>query len=144
MSDLVHPGQTVATEDPRFIRNVAKYQKGILYCILANFACAALLFVLPESLFFLVGLLYIVVWIASLVFMIALSASVYNVLFTILFVLLLFIPLLGLIALLIVNQKATSILNKAGVKVGLLGAKASTLPEIKPPTNHPDHAQLPL
>jgi hypothetical protein len=38
------------------------------------------------------------------------------------------IPCVGLIVLLIINSKATGILKKNGVRVGLLGAKMSDLP----------------
>ena len=47
----------------------------------------------------------------------------------ILFMLGTLIPLLGLILLLVINQKATSYLNRCQIKVGLMGAKLSDLPQ---------------
>jgi ABC-type enterochelin transport system permease subunit len=39
-----------------------------------------------------------------------------------------FIPLVGLIVLLIVNGKATNVLRQNGITVGLMGAKSSQIP----------------
>jgi hypothetical protein len=49
---------------------------------------------------------------------------------TILYLIAMFIPLLNLICLLDLNSKATSILRDAGIKVGLMGAKLSDLPDV--------------
>ena len=48
-----------------------------------------------------------------------------------LYIILAFIPLIGLIALFHINDKATKTLRANGVKVGLMGAKSSDLEKIK-------------
>lgn len=48
-----------------------------------------------------------------------------------LYIILAFIPLIGLIALLIINSKATKVLQANGIKVGLMGAKKSDLEKFK-------------
>ena len=46
----------------------------------------------------------------------------------VLYMLAMLVPYLGIILLLIVNQKATKLLNAHGIKVGLMGAKLVHLP----------------
>jgi hypothetical protein len=47
------------------------------------------------------------------------------------YIILVFIPLIGLLALLHLSRKATKTLQANGVKVGLMGARASDLEKIK-------------
>jgi hypothetical protein len=53
----------------------------------------------------------------------------YSALITMLLMLAMFVPLVGLVCLLVVNAGATRRLREAGVRVGLLGASAKDLPE---------------
>lgn len=48
-----------------------------------------------------------------------------------LYIVLAFIPLVGLLALLRLNGKATKALSSAGIKVGLMGAKQADLDRLK-------------
>lgn len=46
----------------------------------------------------------------------------------VLYLVAMFVPLASLIFLLVLNQKATTLLTEAGIKVGLMGARPSDLP----------------
>lgn len=105
------------------VRSVALYQKGILVCILLNLCAGFGRFLIPQELQILAVLGILAVCLAGTVFVFLLSTKVYGVGLGILFGLLTFIPCLGLIMLLIINGKATSVLQQNGYKVGLLGAK---------------------
>jgi hypothetical protein len=75
-------------------------------------------------------LLYIasgVLSIAGTVFVFMLAMKVYSTGLGIVLGLLTLIPCVGLIVLLIVNGKATSVLQANGISVGLLGADPSTI-----------------
>jgi hypothetical protein len=108
----------------REVLAVAKAQKGVLWCVLANLACIAFpplyLVVLPFQLYFIYKL-------AS-----ALKSKV-----PILWVLGMFLPLLSLILLLILSQGATRAIQAAGFKVGLMGAKVSEIENGLPKAGHP-------
>ena len=106
------------------IVQVAKNQTFLLYCVLA------------KLLFYLVGLLMgpvmpivgLAVIVCSIVFFVKLRLAMKKGLpLTIVAVILLFIPLVGLLTLLINSAAATKILRSAGLKVGLMGVSASQL-----------------
>ena len=106
------------------IVQVAKNQTFLLYCVLA------------KLLFYLVGLLMgpvmpivgLAVLVCSIVFFVKLRLAMKKGLpLTIVAVILLFIPLVGLLTLLINSAAATKILRSAGLKVGLMGVSASQL-----------------
>lgn len=105
------------------VRSVAIYQKGIMVCILLYFVAVIAQFMLPAQLHSALRLGALLVILAGGTFVFLLSMKVYGVGLGILFTVLAIIPCLGLILLLIVNSKATSILQKNGYKVGFLGAK---------------------
>lgn len=52
----------------------------------------------------------------------------WNVAITVVCLILMFVPIIGLLTLLILNQKATTALRAAGLHVGLLGVRTSELP----------------
>jgi hypothetical protein len=112
----VQSGAGEGLDDARLreVLAVAKAQKGVLWCVLANLACFAFpplyLAVLPFQLYFIYKL-------AS-----ALKSKV-----PILWVLGMFVPLLSLILLLVLSQGATKAIQSAGFKVGLMGAKVSEI-----------------
>ncbi len=118
------------------LKKVAQYQKGIMYCILANFVMIAVLIFAGQSvapgagktsLMLIMNGLYIIVALAQLVFIVMLATKVYNMAIGVIAGILSFIPCLGLIILLVVNQKATKVLQQNGIKVGLMGANMSQL-----------------
>lgn len=105
------------------VQQVATYQKGVLYCILAYILLVISQFFMPESLRFLIAFAGIAIVLTSAVFVILLSMKVYHPALGILFAILTCVPLLGLLVLLLINQRATKTLKENGIEVGLLGAK---------------------
>lgn len=104
------------------LRGLAKYQKGILVCILVYLAALVGQFAVPEELRPLIGLGTLVVGIVATVFVFLLAIKAYSTGVGVLLGTLTLIPCVGLIVLLIVNGKATAILRQNGIHVGLLGA----------------------
>ncbi len=104
------------------LRSVAVYQKGILVCILVYLIAVFFQFALPPEIRPLVGLGVAMVGLAGMVFVLLLAVKVYNVVLGILLGILTLVPCIGLLVLLMVNGKATTILKQNGIKVGLLGA----------------------
>lgn len=120
------------------LRAVAQYQKGIMYCILANVVLIIINIVLRQGaanpgagialMSIAISICYLGVIIVQMVFIVMLSIKVYNIGVGIVAGLFSFVPCLGLLILLMVNQKATSVLQANGIKVGLMGADMSQLP----------------
>jgi hypothetical protein len=106
---------------------VAKYQKGILVCILVYILAVAGQFALPPQIRPLVGLGVLVVGLIAAVFTILLAMKTHGTGLGIILGVLCLVPILGLLILLLVNQKATTVLQLNGIKVGLLGADLSSL-----------------
>ncbi len=107
------------------LRQVALYQKAILFCILAYILAIPTQFLLPPGLRPFLLIFVLAVAIAGMVFVFLLALKLYNVGIGVLLGILSLIPLVGLIILLVINGKATSLLQLAGYKVGLLGANLS-------------------
>ena len=106
---------------------MAKYQKGILVCILVYILAVAGQFALPLQIRPLVGLGVLVVGLIAAVFTIRLAMKTHGTVLGIILGILCLVPILGLLILLLVNQKATTVLQLNGIKVGLLGADLSSL-----------------
>ncbi len=104
------------------LRNVAMYQKGILVCILIYLLAVIFQFAVPAQLRLLLAVGVLMLGLAGTVFVFLLAMKVYSVGVGILLGILTFIPCIGLLVLLMVNGKATSILKQNGIRVGLLGA----------------------
>ena len=104
------------------LRKVETYQKGILVCILIQILAVIAQFVLPPELAIVVALASLAVSLASTVFVFLLAVNVYSTALGIVLGILALVPCVGLIVLLAVNGKATSVLRNNGIKVGLLGA----------------------
>jgi hypothetical protein len=104
------------------LRSVAKYQKGIIVCILIYLIAIFFQFALPVEMrtFLLVGI--VIVGVVGAACAVLLAMKVYGTFIGILQGVLIVIPVVGLLVLLLVNGKATKILRQNGVKVGLLGA----------------------
>ena len=107
------------------LRSVAKFQKGILVCILIYLVAVIGQFALPVQIRPFVGFGVLAVGIAGAVFVFLLSIKIYGTGLGIVLGILSLVPLVGLIVLLIVNGKATGVLKQNGIKVGLLGANLS-------------------
>ena len=109
------------------LKSVAQYQKGILVCILIYLTAVLVRFLLPTEVLPLLGIGILALGVVGTVFVFLLAIKVYSTGIGILLGILTLVPCLGLIVLLIVNGKATSILKQNGIKVGLLGANLSQL-----------------
>ncbi len=109
------------------LRSVAKYQKGILVCILIYIVAVICQLVLPPELRLVISLGVLAVGVTGTVFVFLLAIRVYSTAVGILLGILTLFPCLGLLVLLIVNGKATTILKQNGIKVGLLGADLSKI-----------------
>lgn len=109
------------------LKSVAIYQKGIVVCILIYLVAVVGQFALPEGIRPLVGIGVLGVGLVGTVFVFLLATKVYTTGMGILLGVLALIPCIGLLVLLMVNGKATEILKKNGIKVGLLGANLSQI-----------------
>ena len=109
------------------LRAVAKYQKGILVCILIYLIAVFCQFGVPPDYRPFFGIFVLGVGLVGTVFVFLLAMKVYSTAVGILLGILTLVPCLGLIVLLMVNQKATSILRQNGINVGLMGADSSQI-----------------
>jgi hypothetical protein len=105
--------------------SVAIYQKVILWCILAYLLAVAGQFAIPPEARIVLALVFVAVAVIATVFVFLLAVKVYSVALGIVLGILTLIPCIGLITLLIINQKATGVLNAHGYQVGLMGADLS-------------------
>jgi hypothetical protein len=110
------------------LRSIAIYQKAILICILIYFVTIITAqFVVPPALRFFLVIPVIGVIVAATVFVFLLAMKVYSMVVGVALAFLTLIPFVGLIVLLIINAKATTVLKRHGIAVGLLGARMSDL-----------------
>ena len=110
------------------IREIAVRQRVVMLCILGYIACVILQFVVPGPLKLVVALAGAAFSITGAVFVFMLAVAIYSTGLGVVLGILTLIPIIGLIVLLIVNAKATTILRAHGIKVGLLGADKSQIP----------------
>ncbi len=100
-----------------------------MYCILGQlaFGCLRVAAVVGQiaALSILSSLLALAVLIFMIVSVIRLAKSLQQS--TVLYAILMFVPCVSLIALLVISGKATTQLQQAGVKVGLLGADPNSI-----------------
>jgi hypothetical protein len=111
------------------LREIAVRQRAIMLCILGYFVLMLCQFIpVSDPLRGLLVVAAIAVSITGMVFVIMLSIAVYNTGAGIALGICTLIPLVGLIILLIVNGRATSVLRQHGIHVGLMGANKSQIP----------------
>jgi hypothetical protein len=139
--DGVNPYQAPASSDLAVgvnsgkledLRSIARSQKGIMVAILAYFVGLITNGVLSASkdtemvrVVIAVGVLAAVLF--GIVCTFSLAIKVYSVGLGIFLGLLTFIPCLGLVSLVVVNQKATAVLKENGFSVGLMGANLADI-----------------
>jgi uncharacterized membrane protein len=107
------------------VRAVAVYQKGILVCLAIYLLLVIGQFAVPADVRPILGLVFVSLGVAGLVFVFLLSTKVYSTAVGVILAVLTLLPCIGILVLLVVNSKATRILTDNGYKVGLLGAKLS-------------------
>ena len=101
---------------------IAKHQRGVMLCILWYLALIVASLAVPAGGKRLISIALLVVVILSAVYVFMLAVTIYGSGMGMLLGALTLIPLAGLVALLIINAKATGILRQFGVHVGLMGA----------------------
>lgn len=107
------------------LKDIALFQKGILVCILLYVVALCGQIVLPSQLKAAAALALPLIILAGAVFTVLLAVKLYGVVQGILIGLVSLVPCIGLLALLLINGKATKLLKANGVKVGFLGANLS-------------------
>ena len=113
------------------IKRVAKYQRWVLLALLGIVTCNVLIlfgFVSKESPLALpIRLLSFAILVCAIVAMYKLASQFFSPLVAVLCSIAIPIPLIGIITLLVINQKATKFLQRRGVAVGFLGASKRDL-----------------
>ena len=115
--------ETEGTLSREEIRAIAGRQKMLCVCLVAYIAAFILLLVSPGGLTTVFRLIASAASVAGMVFVFLLATKLYGTGLGIVLGILTLSPLVGLIILLVVNGKATGVLRKHGIKVGLMGAK---------------------
>lgn len=125
------PGGLLPTDREK-LRDVAKFQRYINLVILANFGAGGLMRVLREvpGGNLISGLFALGVILAGAVFAVQMARALYSTGVAVVCAILLLIPCVGLLALLVLNNRATARLSAAGLKVGLLGAEPSEVARV--------------
>ncbi|MBN9119473.1 MAG: hypothetical protein J0I06_10000 [Planctomycetes bacterium] len=109
------------------LRAIAGSQKAIILCILVYLCLIPVQFAIPEESRIFLALALIPLGITATVFVFLLATKVYSTATGVILGILTLIPCIGLIVLLIINGKATSVLKENGVPVGFLGASSSDI-----------------
>jgi hypothetical protein len=104
------------------IREIASRQRVILLCILVYLGAVVGQYLVPPEMRLVVAIVGLGVSVTASVFVFMLAIKIYGTGLGILMGILTLVPCVGLVVLLIVNGKATTLLRAAGLKVGLLGA----------------------
>ena len=112
------------------IRRVAKFQRYVIFALLANILANIITFAtrgqdLPARL--VVIALYAGVAVFAMVAIFLLAKEVFNTGVGVLCAILMIVPFISLIVLLVINQKATSYLQSNGVRVGFLGTNPNSI-----------------
>lgn len=115
---------TISRDD---LTTIAKYQKGLLLCILAQLALIGVTMAVPAELRFFASIAFYASGVLSAILVLALAIKLYNAVAGVILGLLTMVPCLGLVVLLIINSRATATLQANGISVGLLGARMSDL-----------------
>lgn len=110
------------------LRTIAVRQRGAVFCIGVYIGLLVLRVVIknPDSRFAL-AVLAIPVLLVAAIYGLLLATKVYTTLAGIVLGVLAFVPVLGLIVLIVINQKATGILRRHDIRVGLFGADSSDI-----------------
>lgn len=135
MTQQQPPTLSYATPDKTAgLRDVALAQRGVIYCLLFNLIAIgvdlAIDLAAQDDLVILLGYLALrlTLLIATLIFSFRLTRLVYGMGIAILMLFLLLIPVVGVIALLVINHRAITILRRGNVRVGFMGVAKADLP----------------
>jgi hypothetical protein len=114
---------------PNNLRVIAIRQRAVMYCLLAYIVLIVVYFVVPVPMKIVPALGILAASVTAAVFVFMLALATYNTATGIILGILTLVPLVGMIVLLAINQKATSILRRNGIKVGLMGADPKQIPQ---------------
>ena len=106
---------------------IAMYQKAIILCILVYLGMVVAQFAIPEQMRIFLAFALIPLGLTATVFVFMLATKIYSPVAGVILGILTLVPCIGLVVLLIINAKATSILKSRGIHVGLLGARMSDI-----------------
>jgi hypothetical protein len=128
------PGAVPPAEREK-LRDAAKFQRYINLVILAYFGAGVLTSAVNEipGGRFVVGLFALGVIVTGAVFAVQMARALYGTGVAVACAIMLLIPCVGLLTLLVLNNRATARLNAAGLKVGLLGADPSEVARVLGP-----------
>lgn len=125
------PAETAHQFEVRYkMRRVAKYQRLVIFSVLANLGYYVVVMALRDQPYparFLIPAVGIPVVIFAITSIALLTKEVMNTIAAVLFAFLMFVPCVSLIVLLVVNQSATSYLQSNGVKVGFFGVNPNSI-----------------
>jgi hypothetical protein len=126
---------------------IARCQRVILYCVLFNIGLTIVSYAtkplednLPPIAQISLGLGWLALATVQIVFVFLLATKVYGTGTGIAMAVFVIVPCVGLLLLLLINGKATSILREYGVHVGLMGARQKDLEALRrpPPRREPE------
>jgi hypothetical protein len=109
------------------LRGIAGNQKAIIMCILVYFCLIPVQFVIPPETRIVLAAVFVPLAITAAVFVFLLATKVYSTAAGVVMGILTLVPCIGLLALLIINGKATTVLKENGIRVGFLGANSSDI-----------------
>ncbi len=122
-------------EDREKLRSVARYQRLVMYALLANIGLNIVSFAMQGamrgrgsmelSIAILIAALAVIAF--SITAMFLLANTLHNAIIGVLCAFLMIVPCVSLITLLVINQQASSYLTARGVKVGFLGANPNSI-----------------
>jgi hypothetical protein len=120
------PAVGVLSGDYQDVISIARYQKGLISCILVYLLLIGAQFFVPIEARLIWAVFVILVGITGAVFVFLLAMKTHGIALGAILGIGTIIPCVGLIVLLIVNGRATSVLRNNGIDVGLFGADLSS------------------
>jgi hypothetical protein len=111
----------------RQLRRIAIYQKAILFCLLIYAAAVIVSLILPDRFAFILFPLVIADVVIAAILVFLLSIEVYGVFLGITMGLFTLLPGLGLFILALTNGRASALLRRNKLRVGMFGASLSEL-----------------
>jgi hypothetical protein len=107
------------------LKTLAIAQKSVIACIVVYFAAIAAQFVVPPQYLLFLAFGFLLLGLTAMISVIILAIKVYSPITGVIFGIGTIIPCIGLIILLVINTKATKILQQNGHRVGFFGADLS-------------------
>ena len=117
------------------LREIARYQRNINLVILCYFGAGFLIRALNELAVGRIvgGVIAVGVLVAGAYFAVMMARALYSTAVAVISGILLLVPCVGLLTLLVLNNRATARLGAAGIKVGLIGADPSEIARVLGP-----------